>query len=88
MFIVLQIITVIFVAGVLTIYLGGQDALDASGAINNVKEQTAELVTTRREGTQIFYKLEGSHVADVVVQAFSHAQHERRGLPDHPKGNR
>jgi DNA-binding transcriptional ArsR family regulator len=48
--------------------------------------RNAELVTTRREGTQIFYKLKNSHVTDLVVQAFSHAEHERRGLPDHPKG--
>jgi DNA-binding transcriptional ArsR family regulator len=50
--------------------------------------RNAELVTTRREGTQIFYKLKSSHIADLVVQAFAHAEHERRGLPDHPKRKR
>jgi DNA-binding transcriptional ArsR family regulator len=50
--------------------------------------RNTELVTTRREGTQIFYKLKSSHIADLVVQAFAHAEHERRGLPDHPKGKR
>lgn len=50
--------------------------------------RNAKLVTTRREGTHIFYKLKSSHIGDLVVQAFAHAEHERRGLPDHPKRKR
>jgi DNA-binding transcriptional ArsR family regulator len=50
--------------------------------------RNAELVTTRREGTHIFYKLKSSHIGDLVVQAFAHAEHERRGLPDHPRRKR
>ncbi len=45
--------------------------------------RAAELVTTRREGTSVFYRLADSHVADLVRQAFAHAQHESLGLPDH-----
>jgi DNA-binding transcriptional ArsR family regulator len=47
--------------------------------------RAAKLVITRREGTHIFYALRSSHVGDLVAQAFAHAEHERRGLPDHPK---
>jgi DNA-binding transcriptional ArsR family regulator len=50
--------------------------------------RNAELVTTRREGTQIFYKLQSSHIGDLVAQAFAHAEHKRRGLSDHPRGQR
>ncbi len=43
----------------------------------------AEVVKTRREGTHVYYRLADAHVAQLVEQAFSHAQHERLGLPDH-----
>jgi hypothetical protein len=42
-------------------------------------------VVTRREGTHIYYALKSSHIGDFVAQAFAHAEHERRGLPDHPE---
>jgi DNA-binding transcriptional ArsR family regulator len=48
--------------------------------------RSAELVTTRRVGTHVFYKLKSSHVGDLLEQAFAHAEHERRGLPDHLNG--
>ena len=41
------------------------------------------LVVAERRGTHVFYRLASSHVGDLVVQAFSHAEHERLGLPDH-----
>jgi DNA-binding transcriptional ArsR family regulator len=50
--------------------------------------RAAKLVITRREGTHIFYALRSSHVGDLVAQAFAHAEHERRNLPDHPKETR
>lgn len=43
----------------------------------------AAVVKTRREATHVYYRLAGAHVAQLVQQAFSHAQHERLGLPDH-----
>jgi DNA-binding transcriptional ArsR family regulator len=46
--------------------------------------RAAKLVITRREGTHIYYALKSSHVGDLVAQAFAHAEHERRSLPDHP----
>ncbi len=45
--------------------------------------RSAEVVKTRRETTHIHYRLADTHVAQLVQQAFSHAQHERLGLPDH-----
>ena len=44
--------------------------------------RAAGLVATRREGTSIYYQLTGAHVANLVEQAFSHAEHERLGMPD------
>lgn len=46
--------------------------------------RSADLVKTRREGTSVHYCLADSHVARLVQEAFSHAQHERLGLSDHP----
>ncbi|BDP44726.1 Zn(II)-responsive metalloregulatory transcriptional repressor CzrA (plasmid) [Deinococcus aetherius] len=46
--------------------------------------RSAELVRTRRETTSVYYHLADGHVARLLQEAFSHAQHERLGLPDHP----
>ena len=45
--------------------------------------RSAEVVKTRREATHVYYRLADAHVAQLVQQAFSHAQHERLELPDH-----
>lgn len=45
--------------------------------------RSAAVVKTRREATHVYYRLADAHVAQLVQQAFSHAQHERLGLPDH-----
>ena len=47
--------------------------------------RAARLVQTRRETTHIYYRLSDAHVGDLVRQAFSHAEHEHLGLPDHGK---
>ena len=44
--------------------------------------RSAEVVKTRREATHVYYRLADAHVSQLVQQAFSHAQHERLGLPD------
>lgn len=46
--------------------------------------RSADLVKTRREMTSVYYRLADGHVARLVEEAFSHAQHDRLGLPDHP----
>lgn len=45
--------------------------------------RSADLVKTRREGPSVYYRLSDGHVARLMQEAFSHAQHERLGLPDH-----
>ncbi len=45
--------------------------------------RAADLVSTRRDGVRVFYRLKDAHVGDLVAQAFAHAEHERLGLPDH-----
>ncbi|AWR88145.1 MULTISPECIES: ArsR/SmtB family transcription factor [Thermaceae] len=44
--------------------------------------RAAEVATARREGTKVFYRLK-SHIADLLTQAFAHAEHQRLGLPEH-----
>ncbi|MBB5378511.1 DNA-binding transcriptional ArsR family regulator [Deinococcus metalli] len=43
----------------------------------------AQLVQTRRDGTRVLYRLADSHLGDLLIQAFSHAEHRRLGLADH-----
>ena len=45
--------------------------------------RAADLVTTRRDGVRVFYRLKDAPVGDLVTEAFAHAEHERLGLPDH-----
>lgn len=45
--------------------------------------RAAELVTTRRDGTSVYYRLSDAHIGDLVKEAFSHTEHGRLGLPDH-----
>ena len=44
----------------------------------------SRLVNTRREAARVYYRLEDAHLSAVVIEAFSHAEHERRSLTDHP----
>lgn len=47
------------------------------------KLRMARLLSTRREGTQIFYRLENDHVRQLVVDAVHHAEHAGPALPAH-----
>ena len=42
------------------------------------------LVKSQREGNVIYYTLDDHHVAVLFREAEYHADHVRRGLPDHP----
>jgi DNA-binding transcriptional ArsR family regulator len=46
--------------------------------------RAAGVVTARRDGNHVHYRLANSHVGDMVREAFAHAEHDRLGLPDHP----
>lgn len=42
------------------------------------------LVKPRRDGTIIYYSVDDQHLAALFREAEYHADHVRRGLPDHP----
>ncbi|MBK8903508.1 MAG: winged helix-turn-helix transcriptional regulator [Anaerolineaceae bacterium] len=48
------------------------------------KLRAIRLVRTRREGNQIFYSIDDSHVAVLFREALYHLDHVRQNLPDHP----
>ena len=45
----------------------------------------ADLVRTRQVGTTVYYSLSDTHLTQLITEAFSHAEHERLNLPDHPR---
>jgi len=47
------------------------------------KLRMARLVRTRREGTQVFYRLENEHVARLVRDAVYNAEHAGPEVPPH-----
>jgi len=47
------------------------------------KLRMAHLVRTRREGTQVFYRLENDHVRQLVIDAVQNAEHAAGGVPAH-----
>jgi len=47
------------------------------------KLRMARLVRTRREGTQVFYRLENDHVRQLVMDAVYNAEHATGGVPAH-----
>ena len=47
------------------------------------KLRMARLVRTRREGTQVFYRLENDHVRQLVTDAVFNAEHAAGGVPAH-----
>ncbi len=47
------------------------------------KLRLARLVTTRREGTTIYYQLANDHARQLVTDALQHAEHLGPGVPAH-----
>jgi DNA-binding transcriptional ArsR family regulator len=47
------------------------------------KLRMARLVRTRREGTQVFYRLENDHVRQLLTDAVYNAEHAAGGVPPH-----
>ncbi len=50
------------------------------------KLRMSRLVRTRRAGTQVFYRIESSHVRALVEDAIFHAEHTGGDVPDHHRG--
>src|SRR4051794_1806150 len=55
--------------------------LPAAVSQHLAKLRMTRLVRTRREGTQIFYRLENEHVAQLVTDAIHNAEHSADGIP-------
>lgn len=51
------------------------------------KLRMARLVRTRRDGNQVFYRLENDHVMHLVRDALEHAEHATDGVPAHHRGS-
>lgn len=47
------------------------------------KLRMARLVSTRRQGSQVFYQLANDHVRHLVVDGIHHAEHAGPGTPAH-----
>ncbi|MGY4650618.1 ArsR/SmtB family transcription factor [Mycobacterium sp. URHB0021] len=52
------------------------------------KLRMARLVRTRRDGTQMFYRLENDHVRQLVTDAVYNAEHAAGGVPAHHLADR
>jgi DNA-binding transcriptional ArsR family regulator len=46
--------------------------------------RATKLVNSERRGTSMVYRLSDAHLIALLVEAFSHAEHERLHLADHP----
>jgi DNA-binding transcriptional ArsR family regulator len=71
-------------------HVGGQPAAVSQ---HLAKLRLARVVTTRREGTRIFYEAKNAHVRQLVEEALFHADHVVREVGDHertrtPRGRR
>jgi len=51
------------------------------------KLRMARLVRTRRDGTQVFYRLENDHVRQLVTDAVYNAEHAAGGIPAHHRAD-
>ncbi len=47
------------------------------------KLRVARLVTTRRQGSHVFYRLANDHVSQLVADAIYNAEHAGPGVPPH-----
>jgi DNA-binding transcriptional ArsR family regulator len=62
------------------------DAVDKSPAAVSqhlAKLRLARMVTTRHEGTRVFYRLENEHASQLVSDAIFQAEHTLGGTPRH-----
>ncbi|MGZ0152843.1 ArsR/SmtB family transcription factor [Kribbella sp. WER1] len=51
------------------------------------KLRLARLVRSRKQGNQVFYRIENSHAAQLVEDAIYHAEHSSGGFPPHHRPN-
>lgn len=60
------------------------------GAVSQhlAKLRMARLVTTRRSGTQVHYRVANEHVSQMVADALRHSEHLGPGVPPHHRETR
>jgi DNA-binding transcriptional ArsR family regulator len=51
------------------------------------KLRMARLVRTRRQGTQVFYRIENTHVRQLVEDVVFHVDHATNGVPEHHRAD-
>jgi DNA-binding transcriptional ArsR family regulator len=51
------------------------------------KLRMARLVTTRRQGTSVLYRVENGHVRQLVIDTIGHVEHLLDDVPAHHKAN-
>jgi DNA-binding transcriptional ArsR family regulator len=51
------------------------------------KLRMARLVQSRRQGNQIFYRIESDHIRKLVEDALHNAEHASDGIPAHHQGS-
>jgi DNA-binding transcriptional ArsR family regulator len=59
----------------------------ASVSQHLAKLRMAHLVRPRREGTQIFYRLDNDHLARLITDAVYNAEHAGPGVPNHHRSD-
>jgi DNA-binding transcriptional ArsR family regulator len=57
--------------------------LPAAVSAHLAKLRMSRTVATRREGTQVFYRLENEHIGELVTNAIHNAEHAGPGVPGH-----
>jgi DNA-binding transcriptional ArsR family regulator len=55
----------------------------ASVSQHLAKLRMTRMLATRREGTQVFYRLENEHIGQLVTDALHNAEHSGPGVPGH-----
>lgn len=51
------------------------------------KLRMARMVRTRRDGNQVFYRIENDHIASLVRDAIHNAEHASDGVPAHHRSS-
>jgi DNA-binding transcriptional ArsR family regulator len=64
------------------------DKTPASVSQHLAKLRLARFVTTRQEGTRVFYRLENEHASQLVSDAIFQAEHSLGGTPRHHHAER
>lgn len=67
---------------------GTVDKSPAAVSQHLAKMRLARLVSTRQDGTRIFYRLANEHVQQLVVDAIFQAEHSLGGIPRHHHADR